>query len=221
MYKDICVEILTNIYFDCTQYYMELDRSTQFIGSVSPTACWALHNRISENCLSEIENKYGLGLAIPRLLGYGKQTWDDYACFYGVDYDLMSNAVITYADIMIALKDSDIFAEIKEYAVLTNALLAMKLYYSRAYDELEIMKNNYQDAIENYLMSEQPAWGKEAVSCALWFLDEDNLEDAITAKTRNRDKEIYRSKGVCQYCGGAFKGLFNKTCTRCGHPKDY
>ena len=31
----------------------------------------------------------------------------------------------------------------------------------------------------------------------------------------------YRSRGVCQYCGGKFKGLFSKKCSACGTPKDY
>lgn len=30
-----------------------------------------------------------------------------------------------------------------------------------------------------------------------------------------------RSQGVCQYCGGTFKGLFSKKCSSCGKPKDY
>ena len=31
----------------------------------------------------------------------------------------------------------------------------------------------------------------------------------------------YRSKGLCQHCGGSFKGLFTKKCTNCGKEKDY
>ena len=31
----------------------------------------------------------------------------------------------------------------------------------------------------------------------------------------------YRSLGVCQHCGKKFKGLFSKTCSSCGRPKDY
>ena len=31
----------------------------------------------------------------------------------------------------------------------------------------------------------------------------------------------YRSQGVCQHCGGTFKGLFSKTCSSCGMKKDY
>ena len=31
----------------------------------------------------------------------------------------------------------------------------------------------------------------------------------------------YRSEGVCQYCGGEFKGLLFKSCSACGKKKDY
>ncbi len=34
-------------------------------------------------------------------------------------------------------------------------------------------------------------------------------------------KAKHRSEGVCQHCGGAFKGLFIKKCTNCGKTKDY
>lgn len=37
----------------------------------------------------------------------------------------------------------------------------------------------------------------------------------------NKQQEQYRNAGVCQYCGGSFKGLFSKTCTKCGKKKDY
>ncbi len=30
-----------------------------------------------------------------------------------------------------------------------------------------------------------------------------------------------RADDLCQYCGGTFKGLFSKICTKCGKPKDY
>ena len=34
-------------------------------------------------------------------------------------------------------------------------------------------------------------------------------------------KEEFISLGRCQYCGGTFKGIFNKVCSSCGKPKDY
>lgn len=38
---------------------------------------------------------------------------------------------------------------------------------------------------------------------------------------KEMEKRTRRSQGVCQYCGGAFKGLFSKKCSVCGRPKDY
>lgn len=40
--------------------------------------------------------------------------------------------------------------------------------------------------------------------------------EAEEATRRNR-----RVAGVCQHCGGGFKGLFSRTCTSCGKKKDY
>ena len=31
----------------------------------------------------------------------------------------------------------------------------------------------------------------------------------------------YRETGLCQHCGGTFKGIFSKKCSSCGKPKDY
>ena len=36
-----------------------------------------------------------------------------------------------------------------------------------------------------------------------------------------QQKIRYKQMNVCQYCGGAFTGLFNKKCKVCGKPKDY
>ena len=35
------------------------------------------------------------------------------------------------------------------------------------------------------------------------------------------EQERWRAASRCQHCGGAFKGLFKKTCASCGKPKDY
>ncbi len=34
-------------------------------------------------------------------------------------------------------------------------------------------------------------------------------------------RENYRNENRCQYCGGNFKGLINRICSKCGRPKDY
>lgn len=43
------------------------------------------------------------------------------------------------------------------------------------------------------------------------------------AKEERREKERAnrRALGVCQHCGGVFKGFFNPRCTSCGKEKDY
>ena len=33
--------------------------------------------------------------------------------------------------------------------------------------------------------------------------------------------EAFRARGVCQHCGGSFRGLLNKVCRTCGKQKDY
>lgn len=35
------------------------------------------------------------------------------------------------------------------------------------------------------------------------------------------DSAAYRFKGLCQHCGGNFKGTLKKKCSSCGKPKDY
>ena len=58
------------------------------------------------------------------------------------------------------------------------------------------------------------------------------LEQCLADKKRQHEEEnqrrsqIYqmsdrRNKGLCQHCGGTFKGLLKKVCTQCGKPKDY
>ena len=33
--------------------------------------------------------------------------------------------------------------------------------------------------------------------------------------------DVFKSLGLCQYCGGAFKGLITKSCSSCLKKKDY
>ena len=41
-------------------------------------------------------------------------------------------------------------------------------------------------------------------------------------KHRNAMQKLeYRQKGLCHYCGGEYKGLLFKVCSKCGKPKDY
>jgi hypothetical protein len=46
-------------------------------------------------------------------------------------------------------------------------------------------------------------------------------EERDKERTRQCQQRAWREAGVCQQCGGAFKGLLFKKCTRCGMSKDY
>ena len=43
----------------------------------------------------------------------------------------------------------------------------------------------------------------------------------IEKNRKSKQANEWRSKGLCQYCGGEFKGIFTQKCRRCGKPKDY
>ena len=88
--------------------------------------------------------------------------------------------------------------------------------------------------------------GKVLLIIALWFEDYDGFQGKVRALlpaflqekrtqtwARERDQQAeqqrqleerraqYRARGVCQHCGGAFKGLLTKKCVSCGRTKDY
>ena len=46
-------------------------------------------------------------------------------------------------------------------------------------------------------------------------------QEAEKARQRQAQMAKYRAEGVCQHCGGTFKGLFTKSCAVCGKKKDY
>lgn len=46
-------------------------------------------------------------------------------------------------------------------------------------------------------------------------------EEHLAQQRREERAREYRSAGLCQDCGGQFKGLFSKKCSVCGKPKDY
>lgn len=64
------------------------------------------------------------------------------------------------------------------------------------------------------------------------FYDENETIDEVKARVAKEEEEAQKEfeknqrdfriyEGVCQHCGGDFKGIFNKVCSVCGKPKDY
>ena len=53
------------------------------------------------------------------------------------------------------------------------------------------------------------------------YFFKNNYEKEQKRKERLVQMAQYRSKGLCQHCGGVFKGFLTKTCSRCGIEKNY
>ena len=59
-----------------------------------------------------------------------------------------------------------------------------------------------------------PTVNKKAFKNTLWFKNNEQNEKVL------KDREQI-SNNSCRFCGGEFKGVFKKVCSKCGKPKDY
>ena len=55
----------------------------------------------------------------------------------------------------------------------------------------------------------------------LGWLRRKGIKDKIREIQKVEMSKQYRVQGRCEHCGGKFKGLFRKTCSVCGAPKNY
>lgn len=62
---------------------------------------------------------------------------------------------------------------------------------------------------------------KEAEHIASLKKQEKEKAAALKRKEEQRERQRRRDAGLCQHCGGTFKGLFSKKCISCGVRKDY
>ena len=62
---------------------------------------------------------------------------------------------------------------------------------------------------------------KEAERIAALKKQEEEKAAASKRQEEQRERQRRRDVGLCQHCGGTFKGLFSKKCISCGVRKDY
>lgn len=48
-----------------------------------------------------------------------------------------------------------------------------------------------------------------------------NWENMLEGSAWFKQREKRRQENLCPYCGGTFRGVFTKICSKCGKPKDY
>lgn len=64
---------------------------------------------------------------------------------------------------------------------------------------------------------------ERAELCAKQITDTENekKQRLEQAQELEHQKYVRRNKGLCQHCGGTFKGIIGRKCSLCGIPKDY
>lgn len=115
-------------------------------------------------------------------------------------------------------KDSDELAkqcdEYENYEYYNNAITAMKNNdYSRAEKHFSLT-NGFKDSDELVRQCREMI-KKQKIN------EQEEEEKLSKLLAEERLKYDFRSNGLCQYCGGTFKGVIKKICSNCGKPKDY
>ena len=130
-------------------------------------------------------------------------------------------------DVELALRACETVLEKYEFVVMKDKMIAAQnrlnelLEISKAYDFVvdtikhKVDISSYEKAIQILNKTLIPIDWKDSED--LYTKCQENLEELKRMKLR----ESRRANGLCPYCGGDFKGLFTKTCARCGRKKDY
>ena len=110
---------------------------------------------------------------------------------------------------------------------LSTAIGILELAYEASYctDEIRFLLAESYDRSDDA----EHKYRAEEIMCML--ASKNKYERAIeycsakgwSQEKLDQEKKVteYIAKGLCSYCGGNFKGLFKKTCTKCGKAKNY
>jgi superfamily I DNA/RNA helicase len=135
-----------------------------------------------------------------------------------VAYTRALDTLVVISDNLEALKKAEEEAERKkkEEERLRKAELAkQERLYSLAISKTE--SNDIFQLTEAIVLFETLIDYKDAIE----MIARIRAKIAQLTAQEQAQKETYRKQNLCQYCGGKFKGLFNKQCRNCGKKKDY
>lgn len=123
------------------------------------------------------------------------------------------NEIFVCGEKIVAIKkDNSIISNIDELN-LNNATIK---FYGENLEELLNYEAQNTVLIEEKLKEEKEKQAK--------IRRQKRLQKKQEEEERKRKERIiadYKNRGVCQYCGGTFKGIFTKKCSQCGRNKDY
>lgn len=83
-------------------------------------------------------------------------------------------------------------------------------YFNEGINTAKKYASNYIFCLGNYSI--------EIDTCSDWGCSTENYNGKYL---KEYSKNAWIADNKCQHCGGEFKGLFNKVCSKCGKPKDY
>ena len=174
----------------------------------------------------EIEAKYPQYKdVLPETTGIGIYSMFDHGSYveeeklFNIFGTMISGEVDKYQDI------ADVFEfniYISVYLILCNHYISGEHYEA---------SENAKEKLKSINDDEYPESILTMIAIGLYFKNFEDFssllskeEIALEEEANNfieERKSRFRNMGLCQYCGGAFKGLLRKVCSSCGSPLDY
>lgn len=119
--------------------------------------------------------------------------------------------------------EQKLFAELEEDDETSNcmdprvgAVTAMAVWM-HDYDQFQEMAWKEKNTVRK--LGTPPDQNKPSAPAAAQMSEEETAQ--WRARRDSERRQYRRQEGLCQYCGGYFKGIFKKVCASCGKPKDY
>ncbi len=91
-------------------------------------------------------------------------------------------------------------------------------------DKIRLFNNAFDIENERKLIEEEKQkemFEKEQIRIKNEQIRIEKEKETLNNKRIEEEKLNRRKQGLCQHCGGTFKGLFTKKCVKCGKEKDY
>ncbi len=103
-------------------------------------------------------------------------------------------------------------ADILEFLMLAESKMSLSFYSNDDYEKLVMLR-----LYDTWKTKYEQVYNKATIILAR---DPDFIRIREKKEKEERINRL-KSSGLCQHCGGRFKGVFNKVCINCGRPKDY
>ena len=86
----------------------------------------------------------------------------------------------------------------------------------------DIIKNsNILDKCSNLTFGKEVPKKTKKKLADIWMQKLENIKKQKIIEEKQKIVNERKNNGLCQHCGGTFKGLFSSKCSICGKPKDY